>query len=137
MKLMWKFWFLPALLVLPVAHAQTYPTKPVRLIVPFAAGGGTDLVGRTIAQKLTEAWGQTFVVENRGGAGGVIGAEIGGKVAAGWLYAGDGQPRFTNHQPESEPENALRHAARFCAGVAGHHQPVCADGASVAAGERT
>lgn len=59
-----------------VAPAQTYPVKPVRLIVPFAAGGGTDLVARTLAQRLTETLGHTFVVENRGGAGGVIGAEI-------------------------------------------------------------
>lgn len=58
------------------ASAQTYPVKPVRLIVPFAAGGGTDLVARTLAQRLTESLGHTFVVENRGGAGGVIGAEI-------------------------------------------------------------
>jgi len=65
----------------PAALAQNYPAKPVRLIVPFAPGGGTDLVGRTIAQKLTEALGQTFVVENRGGAGGVIGADMAAKSA--------------------------------------------------------
>ena len=59
-----------------VCAAQTYPARPVRLIVPFAAGGGTDLVGRTIAQKLTETIGQPFIVENRGGAGGVIGADM-------------------------------------------------------------
>lgn len=58
------------------AIAQNYPVKPVRLIIPFAAGGGTDLVGRTIATGLTASWGQTFVVENRGGAGGVVGAEL-------------------------------------------------------------
>ena len=59
-----------------VCAAQTYPTRPVRVIVPFAAGGGTDLVGRTIAQKLTETMSQPFIVENRGGAGGVIGADM-------------------------------------------------------------
>jgi tripartite-type tricarboxylate transporter receptor subunit TctC len=58
------------------ADAQDYPAKPVCRVVPFTAGGGTDVVGRAIAQKLTEAWGQNFVVENRGGAGGVIGAEL-------------------------------------------------------------
>ncbi len=61
--------------------AQSYPVKPVRLIVPFAAGGGTDLVARTLAQRLTESLGHTFVVENRGGAGGVIGAEVVAKSA--------------------------------------------------------
>ncbi len=64
-----------------VVQAQTYPVKPVRLIVPFAAGGGTDLVARTLAQRLTESLGHTFVVENRGGAGGVIGAEVVAKSA--------------------------------------------------------
>ena len=53
----------------------------MRIIVPFAAGGGTDLVGRTIAQRLTETMGQPFVVENRGGAGGVIGADMVAKAA--------------------------------------------------------
>jgi tripartite-type tricarboxylate transporter receptor subunit TctC len=65
---------LAAALVLtsPAARAQTYPSRPITLIIPFAAGGSNDLVGRAIGKKLTEAWGQP-VVENRAGGGGLIG----------------------------------------------------------------
>jgi tripartite-type tricarboxylate transporter receptor subunit TctC len=67
------------LLLLPlfhVVHAQTYPTKPVRLIVGFAAGGPSDIIARLIAQQLTERMGKQFFVENRAGATGTIGAEL-------------------------------------------------------------
>ncbi len=60
---------------LPVI-AQTYPNRPVRIIVPFPPGGATDIVARVIGQKLNDTWGQTIVVDNRGGAGGNIGGEI-------------------------------------------------------------
>ena len=58
------------------AAAQGYPTRPVKLVVPFPPGGPLDAVGRAIAQKLTEAWGQSVVVDNRPGAGGNIGADF-------------------------------------------------------------
>jgi tripartite-type tricarboxylate transporter receptor subunit TctC len=67
---------LAALLTAQTAHAQQWPSHPIRLIVPFTAGGGTDLVGRAIAKGLTEATGQAVVVENRAGAGGTIGSEM-------------------------------------------------------------
>jgi tripartite-type tricarboxylate transporter receptor subunit TctC len=57
------------------AHADAWPTKPVKIIVPFAAGGATDVVARLLGQKLNEAWGQAVVVEDRPGAGGNIGAD--------------------------------------------------------------
>jgi tripartite-type tricarboxylate transporter receptor subunit TctC len=73
------YWCLvPGVLCLGIAgaNAQGYPTKPIRIIVPFPAGGIADLFGRVIGQKFNEAWGQPAVVDNRPGAGGNIGAEI-------------------------------------------------------------
>jgi tripartite-type tricarboxylate transporter receptor subunit TctC len=63
-------------------RAQQYPTKPVRLIVPTSPGGGTDLVGRVIAQALSQTLGQQFVVENRGGAGSTLGNGVAAKAPA-------------------------------------------------------
>ena len=64
-----------------IACAQKYPDKSLRMIVPFAPGGGTDIVARRIAQKLTEGLGQQVVVDNRGGAGGVLGADLAARAA--------------------------------------------------------
>jgi tripartite-type tricarboxylate transporter receptor subunit TctC len=66
----------------PVAFAQpAYPTKPIRLINPFPPGGGASIIGRQIAQELTERLGQAVVFDNRGGAGGIIGMEIAARAA--------------------------------------------------------
>ena len=67
---------LAAILVVPLAHGQAgdYPSRPVKMIVPFPPGSGADTVARFAAKQLEEQLGQPFVVENRGGAGGMIGA---------------------------------------------------------------
>ena len=57
-------------------HAQSWPAKPVRVLIPFAPGGGTDIQGRLLGRKFYESMGQTFVIENRAGASGLIGAEL-------------------------------------------------------------
>ena len=69
-------------LVPAIASAQAWPSKPVKIVVPFAAGGATDVVARLLAQKLTDSWGQTVLVENRAGAGGNIGADVVAKSPA-------------------------------------------------------
>ena len=64
-----------------LSMAQNYPSKAVRMVVPFAAGGGTDVIARLIAQKLSDGWGQPVLVENRGGGGSVIGTDMVAKSA--------------------------------------------------------
>src|SRR5215203_1096231 len=64
-----------------MAHGQPYPTKPVRLVITYPPGGNTDLVGRALAQKMGESMGHQVVVDNRGGAGGVLGSMITAQAA--------------------------------------------------------
>ncbi len=64
------------------AHAQTYPTRPIRLIIPLPPGGGADVIGRVIGQKLSEQLGQPVVADNRGGASGAIAGELAARAAA-------------------------------------------------------
>ena len=68
--------------LLPVTHAQSFPTKPVRIIAPFPPGAGTDTLARTLAPPLTRALGQNIIVENRPGAGTVVGTEVAARAPA-------------------------------------------------------
>jgi tripartite-type tricarboxylate transporter receptor subunit TctC len=84
MKLLWKFCSLALLAGLawvPLSSAQSYPTKPIRLVVPFPPGGAVDIVARVVGQALSEAWGQQVVVDNRPGAGAIIGTDLVAKAA--------------------------------------------------------
>jgi len=71
-----NFLLLVALLFAQLATAQTWPTKPVKIVVPFTAGSATDILARTAGQKLQDMWGQPVVIDNRPGAGGTIGTGI-------------------------------------------------------------
>ena len=71
-----------ALAAAPMAHAQSYPDRPVRAVVPFPAGGGTDILARLLLQKMAERTGANFIIDNRAGAGGTIGTDIVAKSPA-------------------------------------------------------
>ena len=81
------FWFLPgiaglAVLSAAVFAADAYPAKTVRIVVAFAAGGSTDLLARSVAQRLSEAWKQSVIVDNRAGGGGIVGSDYVAKAPA-------------------------------------------------------
>jgi tripartite-type tricarboxylate transporter receptor subunit TctC len=96
-----------------VVMAQTYPTKPVRVVVPYPAGSTPDIIGRTLAERLQKAFGQPFVVENRSGAGGSIGAEAVAKAAPDGhtlLIGGNGPVAINKHLYKSlsyDPDREL------------------------------
>ena len=99
-----------------VAAQSDYPSRPVRLIIPFPPGGSNDVVGRMIATQLGEQLGKQVIVDNRAGAGGVVGTEIVGERAAGRLHA-------ARHLARARGQSvALQAAVRSDQGVrAGRH----------------
>ena len=70
-----------AIVAAGIACAQDYPSKPIRLLVPFTTGGGNDTLARIFGQKFTDAWGQSVVVENRPGAGGTLATALAARAA--------------------------------------------------------
>lgn len=105
-----------AVLAAPV-HAQQYPVKPVRVIVPFAPGGGSDITARQFSQKLSELLGQQFVVENRGGAGGLIGMEVTAKSTPDgytiMMMSGSFPATAALNRPAFDPMNTIIPVAEF------------------------
>ena len=94
-----------------ILPAQTYPNKPIRVVIPYPAGGSADIVGRTIGAKLTEAWGQQILIDNKPGAGGNIGTEFVAKSAPdgySLLLATDIQMAINPHVYKSLPFNPDR-----------------------------
>jgi tripartite-type tricarboxylate transporter receptor subunit TctC len=93
------------------AWGQQYPAKSVRVIVPFAPGGGSDITARQVSQKFTEAFKQQFVVENRGGAAGLIGMEQTAKAAPDgytiMIMSGSFSATSATHRPAFDPINSI------------------------------
>jgi len=101
-----------AALISPAAAvAQNYPTKPVRVIVPFAPGGGSDITARQVSSKLSQKLGQQFLVDNRGGAGGLIGMEVVAKAAPDgytiMIMSGSFAASPATHKPAFDPINNI------------------------------
>src|SRR4051794_11541265 len=108
-----------SLLTLAACHAQAqqYPTKPVRVVVPFAPGGGSDITARQFSNKLSEYLGQQFVVDNRGGAGGLIGMEQTAKAPADgytiMMMSGSFSATSAVQRPAFDPINSIVAVGEF------------------------
>ncbi len=101
--------------LVPLAHAQpAYPNKPVRLIVPFAPGGSTDVLARLLAEELRAELGQPVIVENKAGAGGNIGGDLVAKAPADGYTVLVAAAGPTVDQSEPVRQDALRARRRIC-----------------------
>jgi tripartite-type tricarboxylate transporter receptor subunit TctC len=106
-----------ALTPLAGAAAQDFPSRPVRFVVPYAAGGSGDLLARLLGSKLSSLWGQQVVIDNRAGAGGLIGTEFAAAVGGGRLHALSRHRRPAHHRGDLAQARSLRLEARLHAGV--------------------
>jgi tripartite-type tricarboxylate transporter receptor subunit TctC len=106
-----------AMLFTQIAWSQPYPAKPVRVIVPFAPGGGSDLTARLFSSKLSTLLGQQFIVDNRGGAGGIIGMEAVAKAPPDgytiMMMSGSFSASAATHRPAFDPMNSILPVAEF------------------------
>ena len=115
-----------------VAFAQAYPAKAVRIVNPFAPGGATDIIARHMGQKLTEAWGQPVVVENRAGASGALGVEHVAKSAGRRLHLAHRHADHARGEPGAVRQAAVRRGEGFRAADARRLDAARADGPPLA-----
>ena len=106
-----------AALIPATAVAQAWPTKAVRVIVPFAPGGGSDITARQVSAKLTETFKQQFIVDNRAGVGGIVGMELAARAPADGntilMVSGSFSASAATHKPAFDPVNSLPGVAEF------------------------
>lgn len=98
-----------------ISPGKDYPSKPVRLIATSSAGGPVDALARLVGAKLTEALGQTAIIDNRDGASGMIGCQLAARSAPDWLYPAGRERVLSNECPRSENQAAVRSIYGFLA----------------------
>ena len=108
--------------------AKDFPSRSIKIVVPFPAGGPSDVLARLIGQKMSEDWGQPVVIENRPGANTVIGAQVVEEARARRLHDADGDRLHADHEPVPLPHAAIRSDQRLRAGHAGRQDHAAPDG---------
>ncbi|NCY25618.1 MAG: tripartite tricarboxylate transporter substrate binding protein, partial [Alphaproteobacteria bacterium] len=124
---MYRRTLLAATLAAPALAQSPWPNRPVRMVIPFAPGGGTDIGGRILCQRLAEIWGQPVVVENRGGAGGMIGTRaVGAAAPDGYtlLFNGTLSILRDGFDPRSVTDHVVRATITHNIVVVNEHVPV-------------